>query len=134
MRCVLAAAEEVGGQDALRHMYTAIGSRRHEQGADYDDVVFRAAAVEAGLDSALADSANDERYDDRIRASHDEAQRRVGTEVGSPVTAIAGGTAYFGPVVVPVPDGEEALRLFDALRMLSSVPAFSELKTARAPF
>jgi hypothetical protein len=54
----------------------------------------------------------------------------VGTEVGSPVTAFASGAAYFGPVVVPVPSGEEALRLFDALRLLASVPAFSELKTA----
>jgi len=130
---VLAAAEEAGGQDALRRLYTALGTRRHEQGADYDDDVLRGAVAEVGLDPSLADAADDEHYDERVRASHDEAQRRVGTEVGSPVTAIAGGGAYFGPVVMPAPSGDDALRLFDALRLLASVPAFSELKTARAP-
>lgn len=131
---VLAAAEEVGGQEALRRLYTALGTRLHEQGAAYDDDLLRAAAAEAGLDPSLAAAADDQGYDDRVRASHDEAQRRVGTEVGSPVTAIGGGKAYFGPVVVPIPAGEEALRLFDALQLLAAVPAFSELKTARAPF
>jgi hypothetical protein len=37
-------------------------------------------------------------------------------------------------VVVPVPDGPGADRLFEALRLLSGVPEFSELKRARAPF
>jgi hypothetical protein len=131
---VLAASDQAGGQEALPRLYTALGTRVHEQHAAYDDDVLRAALADVGLASSLADAADDERYDERVRASHDEAQRRVGTEVGSPVTAFASGAAYFGPVVVPVPSGEEARRLFDALRLLASVPAFSELKTARAPF
>lgn len=131
---VLAAAEDAGGQEALARLYTVLGTRRHEQGGDYDDDQLRAAVAEAGLDPAVADAADDEQYDERVRASHDAVQQRVGTEVGSPVTAITGGTAFFGPVVVPVPAGDEALRLFDGLAMLASVPAFSELKTARAAF
>ena len=40
----------------------------------------------------------DEALDAAVRASHDEAQRRVGTESGSPVTAYDAGPAFFGPV------------------------------------
>lgn len=131
---VLAAAEEAGGQDALSRLFTVLGTRRHVDGEDFSDSVLQAAVAEAGLDPAVAAAADDPGYDARIKASHEEGQRRVGTESGSPVTAIAGGAGYFGPVVVPVPAGDDALRLFDALSLLASVPAFSELKTARASF
>lgn len=130
---VLAACDEAGGQEALRRLYSALGSRVHEQGAPDDDDALRAAIAEAGLDESLAAAADDARYDDRIRASHAAGQRRVGIEAGSPVTAI-GDAAFHGPVVSPVPTGEEAMRLFDAVRLLAAVPSFSELKTARAPF
>jgi hypothetical protein len=67
-----------------------------------------------------------------VRSSHEEAQRRVGTGSGSPILAVDGGRGFFGPVVVPPPLGEQAETLFRAVKLLSSVPAFSELKTARA--
>jgi hypothetical protein len=37
-------------------------------------------------------------------------------------------------VVAPAPTGEEALRLFDAVRLLSQVPSFSELTRSREPW
>jgi 2-hydroxychromene-2-carboxylate isomerase len=130
---VLAAAEEEGGQPALARLYTALGTRRHVQGQEYEDNVLREAVAAAGLPARVADAAGDESLDARVRASHDEGEKRVGTEVGSPVVAIDGGRGFFGPVVVPVPAGPEAVRLFDAVQALSAIPAFSELKTARAP-
>jgi hypothetical protein len=36
--------------------------------------------------------------------------------------------------VVPVPDGESAEKLFDAVRLLSAVPEFSEIKRSRNSF
>jgi hypothetical protein len=68
-----------------------------------------------------------------LRNSHDEAQRRVGMATGSPVMAIDDGPAFFGPVIVSVPESEDADRLFEALRVLSVVPQFSELKRGRNP-
>jgi hypothetical protein len=130
---VLAAAEETGRPDAVGRLYSLLGARRHEQGAAYDDEVLRAAVAEAGLPPEIAAAADDESRDAVVRASHDAAQRRVGTEAGSPVLALGGGRGYFGPVVVPPPTGDEADRLFDAVHLLSSVPGFSEIKTARAP-
>ena len=131
---VLAAAEDSGGQDAVGRLYTALGTRRHEHGKDYEDGVLQDAVAEVGLPASVAAAADEERYDAAVLASHEEGQRRVGTEVGSPVTAVGGGRGFFGPVVVPVPTGAEALRLMDAVRLLASVPSFSELKGARASF
>ena len=79
-------------------------------------------------------AADDATWDKVVRASHDEAQARAGTESGSPVTAIDDGPAFFGPVVVPIPEAEDADRLLEALRLLSTVPPFSELRRVRNPF
>lgn len=128
---VLAAAQRSGGSEAVRALYTVLGTARHEKDQDYDDALLEAAVREIGLATEVAHAADDTSFDDAIRAGHEEAQQRVGTEAGSPVLAIDGGRGYFGPVVVPVPTGDEADRLFDAVRLISSVPSFSELKTAR---
>lgn len=130
---VLAAAEDAGGQQALADLYTALGSRVHEKGEKYDDDAVREAVAEVGLPESVAAAVDDEGRDEQVRASHHEGQDRVEAEVGSPVIAIDGSWGFFGPVVVPVPIGEDATRLYAALRLLSTVPAFSELKTARAP-
>jgi hypothetical protein len=131
---VLAAVEAKGGSSALGEFYTALGTRVHEQGRDADRSVLAEALDEVGLAVELADAVDDEAYDEAIRTSHEAGQARVGTDSGSPVMAIGEGPGYFGPVVTPVPTGEDALRLFDALVALSAVPQFSELKRARNEF
>jgi 2-hydroxychromene-2-carboxylate isomerase len=129
---VLAACAQTEGQGAVANLYTCLGTRRHERAESYEDQMIRAAVSDAGLPGRLAAAAEDASFDEAIRSSHEQGQRRVGTEVGSPVLAIDGGRGYFGPVVVPIPTGDDSVRLFDAVRLLSTVPAFSELKTARA--
>jgi protein-disulfide isomerase-like protein with CxxC motif len=131
---VLAAADQRYGQDAVDRLYSALGRRLHYEGAEHSPETLAAAIAEAQLPAELAEVADDASLDRVVRASHDAAQGRVGTETGSPVTAFDGGPGYFGPVVVPVPEKEDADRLFDALRLLSTVSQFSELKRARNPF
>ena len=130
---LLAAAQQAGGPDAVGRLYTALGRRRHEQGQSYGDDVFSDAVAEAGLPAELVQAADDVSCDAPIQASHEEGQRRAGTALGSPILALDGARGYFGPIVVPPPHGAEADRLFEAVRLLSSIPGFSELKTARAP-
>jgi 2-hydroxychromene-2-carboxylate isomerase len=127
----LVAAGEQGGSDAVGRLYDALGTRLHEGGEGLEDDVLIRSVEETGLDGSVADAADDERRDAAVRASHDEAQRRAGTESGSPVTAYDGGPAFFGPVVVPTPTGDEAKLLLDAMTAVSRVPAFSELKRSR---
>lgn len=130
---VLAAADRTHGQDAVHRLYSALGRRLHDEGAEPDTGTLTAAIAEAGLPADLADAAGDSSLDAVVRASHDEAQARVGDETGSPVTAIDDGPGFFGPVVSPTPEGADADRLLEALRLLSSVSQFSELKRARNP-
>ena len=129
----LVAAGKQGGPDAVGRLYDALGSRLHEHDEHLEDDVLIRSVEEVGLGGAVADAAEDETLDAAVRASHDEAQRRVGTETGSPVTAYDAGPAFFGPVVVPAPTGEEATTLLTAMASLSKVSAFSELKRSRNP-
>jgi 2-hydroxychromene-2-carboxylate isomerase len=131
---VLAAADQQHGQDAVDRLYSALGRRVHYEGAGRDATTLADAIAEAGLPADLLTATDDAGLDKAVRASHDEAQARVGTETGSPVTAIDDGPGFFGPVVSPVPAGDDADRLFEALRLLSTVAQFSELKRARTPF
>jgi 2-hydroxychromene-2-carboxylate isomerase len=128
---VLAAVRATAGAEELGRLYTEVGVRVYEQGAELGPAVVREALDAAGLPAELADTGDDETHQAAVEASHAEGQRRVGAEAGSPVTAFAGRPGFFGPIVVPAPTGEDALRLFDGLALVSAVPGFSELKGAR---
>ncbi len=91
---------------------------------------------ELGFPADLAAAADDEAWDAVLAAESDEAFRRTGPDVGTPIiTYGAGGASLFGPVISSVPeDDETVLALYDALRTVSAYPGFSELKrTARPP-
>lgn len=129
----LAAAEAAGGQDGLAALYTALGTRQHEKGEFLSDETVADSVAEVGLPETVAAAVDDESLDAVVRAGHDESQAAVGQESGSPVLRLDG-HGYFGPVVSPIPTGDDATRLFEAVRMLAAVPGFSELKTSRNPF
>jgi 2-hydroxychromene-2-carboxylate isomerase len=119
------------GNEALDALYTAIGERLHEQGATLNRDMVAAAVADAGLPADLLDAYEDEQRDETVRESHDEGQRRVGQEAGSPVVAFDDGPGYFGPIVTETPDGADSDRLYEAMKLLSAVPQFAELKRAR---
>ena len=124
------AVEQAHGTEALRPFYTAIGTKHHNEGREFDKALYEEVLEEIGLPLDLANAAEDASLDDAVRASHQDGIERVGEEVGTPVISI-GGTAFFGPVLQSIPRGEVAGSVFDGARLLASYPDFFELKRTR---
>jgi 2-hydroxychromene-2-carboxylate isomerase len=127
---VCAAAAAAGGPGVLGPLYTAIGTRFHNQGRRDDPAVLPEALEEAGLPAGLATAADSADYDEAIKKSHHEAFDEVGLDVGTPVVRIRG-KALFGPVITPAPKGEAAGELWDGLVLVSKADGFFELKRSR---
>lgn len=131
---VLEAVRREHGNATLAAAYTAIGTRLHDSNQEPDEATIAAALADEGLPHRLIEHSKNDDIAASVVESHARAQAVVGQESGSPILSVDGRPGFFGPVVVPIPEGEEADRLLDAVVLLSQVPAFSELKRARQPF
>jgi len=141
---ICAAAREAHGNDAVGALYRSWGEHYWYQPGE-GDLFDRIAAVTeamdpakvveaAGLPASLLDAADDPSWDALIRAETEEAFERTGEGVGTPIiTYVSSGTSLFGPVISYVPDDEQAVELYRALRTMADFPGFSELKRTKRP-
>ncbi|HSS08504.1 MAG TPA: DsbA family protein [Acidimicrobiales bacterium] len=127
---VCTAAAEKYGDEVLGPLYTAIGTRFHNNGQPRERATIEEALIEVGLPVELADAMEDASYDEATSRSHHAGMDQVGDDVGTPVISV-NGTALFGPVVSPIPRGEAAGRLWDGFLLVVGTDGFFELKRSR---
>lgn len=122
------------GEAALGTFYTAFGAHvfdewRRPSADEYHEAV-RAALAEIGLRAGLEGAMESDNHDAALRRSHETGLAQVGGDVGTPITVLDG-RAFYGPVLNAIPRGDDAVRVFDAARLLAAYPQFFELKRTR---
>ena len=114
-------------------LYTAMGTRIHNQGNKDFDVVIKEAlgrgrpARRAGRGRAPATSTTR-----RCARATTRAWTRSAMDVGTP-TIHVDGVAFFGPVLSRIPRGEDAGKVFDGARRCSRATRTSSSSSAPAP-
>jgi 2-hydroxychromene-2-carboxylate isomerase len=129
VRACAADAEHAGDQ-VLAGLYTAIGTRLHNQRRRDDPAVLTEALAEVGLPEPLAAAVTSTQFDQRVEQPHHQAFDEVGLDAGTPLLRIRG-TVLFGPVITPTPRGKAAGQLWDGVVLIAGTDGFFELKRSR---
>jgi len=122
------------GNDALDRWYAGMGKAFHEDARPtHDPDVHREVLAELGFDAGLVVRAiDDPSTTDDVRSDHDHV---VGDYAGwgVPILVFPSDRALFGPVIIPAPRGEEALRLWDVVLGWQEFPHLWEMQQPKRP-
>tara|TARA_B100000519_G_scaffold155702_1_gene137039 strand:- start:110 stop:805 length:696 start_codon:yes stop_codon:yes gene_type:complete len=115
----------------LDRWYAVIGHELHTLGGKpHDPEVARRLLTDIGVDAALLDQAlDDPSTHDDVRADHQRVLDAGG--YGVP-TLFLDGQCLFGPVLVDPPTGADALRLWDVVTGMASLPHVYELQRPKS--
>jgi 2-hydroxychromene-2-carboxylate isomerase len=117
------------GNDALDRWYDAVGHAFFYDGVKTHVPEEHARVIkEAGFDPGFIERAvEDSSTLTEVRDEHLDAVERYGAH-GVPTLVFEDGYAVYGPVVVPAPEGDDAVALWDLVRSMRRFPNLYELR------
>jgi 2-hydroxychromene-2-carboxylate isomerase len=131
---ILEAARARSGEDAVDRLYTEWGRGFFARGAAHDKTLLSKCLAACGCDRDLIDAADDEKWDAPIVESMEVAYAFGGPKTQTPTIVVRDDPphGFKGPVMAPAPRGDAALRLWDAIQVISREPGFFEITRPRA--
>jgi 2-hydroxychromene-2-carboxylate isomerase len=130
---VFEAARAQVGEGAVDALYTEWGRRFFVPGSLRDDSLLSQCVAACGLDPDLLDAAGDDKWDAPIMEAMQVAYGFGGPKTQTPTIVVGADPPYGfkGPVMAPAPVGDAALRLWDAVQVISQEPGFFEITRPR---
>ncbi len=132
LRIFEAARAEVG-EDAVDRLYAEWGRQYFGLKRTRTTGLLADCVAAAGLGTRLTDAADDESWDVPIREAMDVAYAFGGPKTQTPAIVVRSDPphGFKGPVMAPAPTGASALRLWDAIQVLSEHGGFFEITRPR---
>ena len=131
---IFEAARVQGGEPAVDALYAEWGRRFFANKARGSEALLEECVVGSGLDRALVAAADDDKWDTPIVQAMEVAYSFGGPKTQTPTIGIYDTPphGFKGPVMAPAPTGEAALRLWDAICVISREGAFFEITRPRS--
>jgi predicted DsbA family dithiol-disulfide isomerase len=130
---IFEAARAAGGEEAVDALYTEWGRRFFRSGRPADDELLSGCVAACGLDPDLVKAADDDKWDGPIVEAMEVAYAFGGPKTQTPTIVVDGDPphGFKGPVMAPAPTGPAAVRLWDAIQVISQEPGFFEITRPR---
>jgi predicted DsbA family dithiol-disulfide isomerase len=130
---IFEAARAQHGEEAVDSLYTAWGRRYFADRPVFGDDLLLGCLTECDLDPSLLAATDDEKWDGPIAEAMAVAYAFGGPKTQTPTIVVRDDPphGFKGPVMAPAPTGEAALRLWDAIAVISAETGFFEITRPR---
>jgi hypothetical protein len=130
---IFEAARARAGEEAVDGLYTEWGRRFFVADRPRDDVLLSDCLAASRLDPDLVQAADDEKWDTPIVEAMEVAYALGGPKTQTPTIVVGANPphGFKGPVMAPAPTGEAAVRLWDAIQVISEERGFFEITRPR---
>ena len=131
---IFEAARADTGEPAVDALYREWGKRYFPARGAGDRTLYADCLAACGLDAALIDAADDDKWDAPIIESMEVAYAFGGPRTQTPTIVVRDDPphGFKGPVMSPAPTGDAAVRLWDAIVTISREPGVYEFTRPRS--